>query len=193
MMTTAFKNSVENVYHNMIIYSILTEVATIIMGIVLFFLPNATNKVIGILVGVIFLLNGLNSIYKYFKRDGAKIFSLNFIFGILYVLLGLVIIIYPFTVVEFVTISLGLFVMVNAASKINYGFWLKKGNEDSWLITLVSGILLLIIGILIMFNPFASLTLTRLAGMFLVLTGILDLTDTILFKNRAKEIMDIFW
>ena len=192
-MASAFKNSIENVYHNMVLYSIITEIITVIMGIVLFFLPNVTNKVIGILVGIIFLINGLNSLYKYLKRDGAKIFSLSFVFGILYAILGLIIIIYPFTVVEFVTICLGLFVVVNAASKINYGIWLKKGNEDAWLITLVSGILLLIIGILIIFNPFASLTLTKLAGIFLILTGILDFTDTILFKNRAKEIMEIFW
>ena len=192
-MATTFKKSIENVYRNMITYSIITEVLTVIMGCVLFFLPNASNKVIGILVGIIILVNGLNAIYKYFKRDGAKIFALNFVFGILYAILGLVIIIYPFTVVEFVTVSLGLFVVVNAASKINYGLWLKRGNEDAWLITLVSGILLLIIGILIIFNPFASLTLTRLAGVFLILTGILEFTDTILFKNRAKEIMEIFW
>lgn len=61
-------------------------------------------------------------------------------FGVLYSILGVVIILYPYSVMEFVTVCLGLFVIINGATKINYGIWLKRGNEDSWLVTLVTGI-----------------------------------------------------
>ncbi len=192
-MASGFKNSIENMYKRMIIYSLLTALFTIIMGIVLLLLPNATNKVVGIIVGIIFLIEGINSVYKYFHREGAKLYNLNLIFGVLYALLGVVIILYPFTVVEFVTVCLGIYMIINGASKVNYALWLKRGNEESWLITLATGILIAIVGILVIFNPFASLTLTKLAGAFLIITGILDFMDTILFRNRSKEIMEIFW
>lgn len=192
-MASGFKNSIENMYKRMIIYSLLTALFTIIMGIVLMLLPNATNKVVGIIVGIIFLIEGINSVYKYFHREGAKLYNLNLIFGVLYALLGVVIILYPFTVVEFVTVCLGIYMIINGASKVNYALWLKRGNEESWLITLATGILIAIVGILVIFNPFASLTLTKLAGAFLIITGILDFMDTILFRNRSKEIMEIFW
>lgn len=192
-MASGFKNSIENMYKRMIIYSLLTALLTIIMGIVLLLLPNATNKVVGIIVGIIFLIEGINSVYKYFHREGAKLYNLNLIFGVLYALLGVVIILYPFTVVEFVTVCLGIYMIINGSSKVNYALWLKKGNEESWLITLATGILIAIVGILVIFNPFASLTLTKLAGAFLIITGILDFMDTILFRNRSKEIMEIFW
>ena len=192
-MASGFKNSIENMYKRMIIYSLLTALFTIIMGIVLLLLPNATNKVVGIIVGIIFLIEGINSVYKYFHREGAKLYNLNLIFGVLYALLGVVIILYPFTVVEFVTGCLGIYMIINGASKVNYALWLKRGNEESWLITLATGILIAIVGILVIFNPFASLTLTKLAGAFLIITGILDFMDTILFRNRSKEIMEIFW
>lgn len=192
-MASGFKNSIENMYKRMIIYSLLTALFTIIMGIVLLLLPNVTNKVVGIIVGIIFLIEGINSVYKYFHREGAKLYNLNLIFGVLYALLGVVIILYPFTVVEFVTVCLGIYMIINGSSKVNYALWLKKGNEESWLITLATGILIAIVGILVIFNPFASLTLTKLAGAFLIITGILDFMDTILFRNRSKEIMEIFW
>ena len=192
-MASGFKNSIENMYKRMIIYSLLTALLTIIMGIVLLLLPNATNKVVGIIVGIIFLIEGINSVYKYFHREGAKLYNLNLIFGVLYALLGVVIILYPFTIVEFVTVCLGIYMIINGASKVNYALWLKRGNEESWLITLATGILIAIVGILVIFNPFASLTLTKLAGAFLIITGILDFMDTILFRNRSKEIMEIFW
>ena len=187
-MASSFKNSIENMYKRMIIYSILTSILTVAAGVVLLLVPELTNKVVGIIAGVIFLIEGINSIYKYFHREGAKLYNLNLVFGVLYSILGVVIIIYPFTVV-----CLGLYMIINGASKVNYALWLKRGNEDSWLITLATGILVAIVGVLVIFNPFASLTLTKLAGAFLIITGILDFMDTILFKNRSKEIMEIFW
>lgn len=192
-MASPFKNNIANMYKRMITYSIITSIFTIIAGVLLLFLPNVTNKVVGIIAGIIFLVAGVNSIYKYFHREGAKLYNLNLVFGVLYSILGVVIIIYPFTVVEFVTVCLGLYMIINGASKVNYALWLKRGNEESWLITLATGILVAVVGVLVIFNPFASLTLTKLAGAFLIITGILDFMDTILFKNRSKEIIEIFW
>ncbi len=192
-MANGLKNSIENMYKRMIMYSVITAILTMITGIVLLLVPELSGKVLGVIVGIIFLVAGINSIYKYFHREGAKLYNLNLIFGVIYAVLGVVIILIPSSVIEFITVCLGLYMIVNGASKINYGLWLKKGSEDSWLITLATGILVAIIGVLVIFNPFASLTLTKLAGAFLVITGILDFMDTILFKNRSKEIMEIFW
>ena len=192
-MANPFKNSIENVYNRMIIYSLLTSILAILVGLTLMFLPSVSNKIVGIIMGVVILIFGINAVYKYFHRDGAKIYSLNIVFGVLYSILGVVIILYAFSVMEFVRVCLGIFIIINGATKINYGVWLKKGNEDSWLVTLVTGIFLVIIGIMLVFNPFASLTLTQLCGAFLIIVGILNVSDTILFKKRAKEIMEIFW
>lgn len=192
-MANGLRNSIENMYKRMIWYSIGTALITIITGIVLLLVPELSGKVLGIIVGIIFLIEGINSIYKYFHREGAKLYNLNLVFGVTYAVLGVVIILVPSSVVEFITICLGIYMIVNGASKVNYALWLKRGNEDSWLITLATGILVAIVGVLVIFNPFASLTLTKLAGAFLIITGILDFMDTILFKNRSKEIMEIFW
>ena len=192
-MANGLKNSIENMYKRMIWYSIGTALITVITGIILLLVPELSGKVLGMIVGIIFLIEGINSIYKYFHREGAKLYNLNLVFGVIYAVLGVVIILVPSSVVEFITICLGIYMIVNVASKVNYALWLKRGNEDSWLITLATGILVAIVGILVIFNPFASLTLTKLAGAFLIITGILDFMDTILFKNRSKEIMEIFW
>lgn len=192
-MANGLRNSIENMYKRMIWYSIGTALITIITGIVLLLVPELSGKELGIIVGIIFLIEGINSIYKYFHREGAKLYNLNLVFGVIYAVLGVVIILVPSSVVEFITVCLGIYMIVNGASKVNYALWLKRGNEDSWLITLATGILVAIVGVLVIFNPFASLTLTKLAGAFLIITGILDFMDTILFKNRSKEIMEIFW
>lgn len=192
-MAKGLKSNIKNVYNRMMLYNIIISAISIIVGIVLLFISNMSNKLLGGIMGVVLLLAGLNSIYKYFHRDGAKLYSLSLVFGIIYVIIGVVLIVYPYKVREFVSISLALYIIVDAASKLNYSYWLKKGNEDGWLVILASGILLLIIGILIIFNPFVNLTIIKLVGAFLIIGGVLDLNDTVLFKRRAKEIMDIFW
>ena len=55
MAKAPFKNSIENVYNRMIIYSLITAIASILVGLVLVFLPSVSNKVVGIIVGVVFL------------------------------------------------------------------------------------------------------------------------------------------
>ena len=55
------------------------------------------------------------------------------------------------------------------------------------------GLALIIFGILVLANPFASLTITKLVGSFLILASILDITDLILLKNKSDEITKIFW
>ena len=46
-MASSFKNSIENMYKRMIIYSILTSILTVAAGIVLLLVPELTNKVVG--------------------------------------------------------------------------------------------------------------------------------------------------
>lgn len=192
-MAKGFKNSSRNVFKRMNTYTIVVSIITMIIGLILLFLPEQSAKLIGVLAGIMVLCTGITSLYKYFKRDGAKIFSLNLTFGVVFCIIGALLIIYPYTVSQFVTICLGLAIVVNGATKINNAIWLKRGNEKAWLNTLASGVLLLVIGLLVLFNPFANLTLTSLVGAFLLICGVLDLVDAITFSLRSDEIIEIFW
>ena len=192
-MARGFKNSAKNVFRRMNNLSVLVAIITIILGLILLLMPEKTNKIVGTMVGISVLLTGLATIYKYFKRDGAKIYALSLTFGVIFAIIGVLLIVYPYTVMQFVTICFGISIIVSGASRINNAFWLKKGNEESWLTTLGAGILVVAIGLLILFNPFANLTLTKLVGAFLIIMGVLDLVDAIAFRLRSEEIIDIFW
>ncbi len=193
-MAKGLKNKVVRRFNSMLMYSFIVAGMTLLLGLALLIVPSdISNKMVGIFAGCVFIVSGISSIFKYLHRDGAKLYSLNLAFGIIYGLLGLFIILFPFTIVSFVTISLGIYLVISGALKLNYAFWLKKGNEDSWSITVASGIMLIIFGILVMFNPFVKLALPKLTGAFLLVSAALDITDTVLFKKRAKEIMEIFW
>lgn len=183
----------EGRFNKMLLTSIGTSVLFLVLGIVMLFLPELTNNLLGILVGIVFLVSGANTIFKFFQRDGAKLYSFNLIFGILLSIIGVVIMLSPSAIASALTICLGLYFIVFGSNKVTYGIWFKIGDDSSWLITLVIGIMYIVIGFLIIGNPFSALTLTKLMGIFLIISAVLDLTDVILLKKRAKEVSKIFW
>ena len=58
-----------------------------------------------------------------------------------------------------------------------------KRVTDKWIGTLVMGIVTIILGVLLIFNPFAGITITKLAGAFLVVVAVFDLIDTYIIQK----------
>lgn len=187
------RETIDERFNKMLTISIVSSIVIALVGAVLLFMPKLSNKLIGVIMGVLFILYGITTIYKYITRNGAKLYSLNLLYGIIILLIGVIIVLVPFSVTSFLTICLGLYLIIIGINKVTYGIWFKIGNHSSWLITLVIGIMLIFFGILILSNPFSSLTITRLVGAFLILASILDITDLILLKKRSDEISKIFW
>ena len=53
-------------------------------------------------------------------------------------------------------------------------------------------ILTVLMGVLVSFNPFKSFMLiTRLTGLFLIASGLFDILSSMLFRKRAKVILQI--
>ena len=187
------RETIDERFNKMLTISIVSSIVIALVGAVLLFMPKLSNKLIGVIMGSLFILYGITTIYKYITRNGAKLYSLNLLYGIIILLIGVIIVLVPFSVTSFLTICLGLYLIIIGINKVTYGIWFKIGNHSSWLITLVIGIMLIFFGILVLSNPFSSLTITRLVGAFLILASILDITDLILLKKRSDEISKIFW
>ena len=152
-----------------------------LVGLVLLLIPGTLNKLIGILIGVALLAVGIIAIVKYIKeKDNGS--SLNLVSGILYSVLGVIIIIYPYSIINLVTICLGVYLVINGLLKLKLSFVLKR-ITDKWIGTLIMGIITVILGVVLIFNPFAGITITKLAGAFLVVFAVFDLIDTYIIQK----------
>lgn len=153
-----------------------------LVGLVLLLIPGTLNKLIGILIGAFLLFVGISAILKYLKNKENNS-SLNFVSGILYSVLGAIIIIYPYSIINLVTICLGIYLVINGLLKIKVSLILKT-ITDKWIGTLIVGIITIILGLLLIFNPFAGITITKLAGAFLVIVAVFDLIDTYVIQKK---------
>lgn len=163
-----------------------------LLGLVVFLNSEMTNKMIGLLIGTFFLISGILSIFTFVDKNKIRLFRWNLIFGILSLLLGILIMFNPLSIVNFLNITLGIWLIVEAFNKIVYFTYLKKVGEESGKILLVSSILFFFLGIMIILNPFRSLLITKTIGIFIILYNILNLNDLVLLKRRSKNFLKLF-
>ena len=119
-------------------------------------------------------------------------FYFNLIYGIISIALGLFVILNPFAIANILTVGMGIWLIINGGLKLNYGLKLKRINERAWALTLTVGIISIIFGLMTILNPFAKLLVVEVIGLFLIVYGIIDFTDSLLLKKRAKEFIKVF-
>ena len=77
------RESSADTFRKVISTSIASSIILFLVGVIMLFLPSLTNRIIGLVIGAMILISGFNMTYKYFKRDGARLYSYNLVFGII--------------------------------------------------------------------------------------------------------------
>ena len=182
-----------NYFNKLLTYSILSGVLYFMIGVFFFFYPLESIRIIGVITGFLFIISSIITGYKYFKGTGAQLYRYDLIFSILKLIVGIILIVAPYELSDFLTKVFGIFVIISGANKTSYGLWFKIGNEPSWLLTITVGIMFIVFGIILVLFPFTNVFVHILIGIFLMVYGVLEIISTSLVKKRAQEIITIFW
>lgn len=164
----------------------------VLLGTILYLRPSTAIKTVSWLIGLYFAIQGIVSIVSYLKKDRISLLNFNLIYGIISILVGLFVILNPFAIANILTVGLGIWLIISGGLKINYGARLKLIKENSWLLTLVVGIISVLFGLMVILNPFSKLVLVEVIGLFMLVYGVIDLTNIILIKRRAKDFIKLF-
>lgn len=175
------KESKETVINAKKTYPVASFIMALI-GLILLFLPEETNKIIGLVIGAVFLIAGIISIITYYK-DSIKISRLNLISGILYGILGLIIVLNPLLIMKLATLFLGIYLIVNGVLKIYNSYMMHNITNSYWKGLLISGTIITIFGLILIINPFSGLIITKVAGAFLFMVSIFDIVNNKTYKK----------
>ena len=114
---------------------------------------------------------------------------MDLVYGIISIILGIVVISNPKAVASIIPIIMGLLIILNSGTKLQYSIELKKNNNNLWKSTMILSLISTLCGVLLIFNPFKGAAfLTRLIGFLILLYAILDIISTIAIKNTVKKI-----
>jgi uncharacterized membrane protein HdeD (DUF308 family) len=150
------------------------------MGIYIYANPEMANSTLSFIVGFLFILFGLSSLFSFIKRGNIILFNNNLVYGVLLMLVGL----FAMFMGNVLNVLLGIYVGLLGIQRINYAIFLKKFNESSWLLTLVIGVLYIAVGVITVFTD--SDALIKVSAICLISLGLLNFLHVSLLRKRSR-------
>ena len=173
--------------------SIITIIASFVIGIVLLAWPDKSITVVSILTGATTILLGVTawiSLWKTLEQISTVSAKMH-VAGTVCIIVGLIICIKYQSIIAILLFIFGVFITISGAVDLITSFYSKSSGIVSWGVSTFLSIAVLILGVVIMINPFStSVALVRLVGAGLVGYAIVDLVTFIQIKKAAKEIQE---
>lgn len=170
---------------------LISTVVTLILGVVLAFEPGGSIKVITAIIAILFMLIGLFQLVDYLRQGKVeKMMSLSLILGIILFGIGVFLFVNLESLINFITTLIGVTIMIKSLFKLQFAFNIK-GVSDKWFYNLIVGIVGMILGIILLVNPFASAELfLRIVGILLVIGSIAELVETFMVLRTLDDVKD---
>lgn len=181
-------------FEKMMLISLGVALLDIIVGILFIVCDSFSTSLNMVILGATILIHGLFYIIRYlYDGFGKKVFAVDLIVGVASVVLGLFTIFNPFDPLTLLGVLFCLWLVISGAEKLYYGILFMKKQEDIYpLVTFIS-VLFFVMGILAIINPFKLfMVISRLVGLFIICGGLFEILICMLFRKRAKYILDMF-
>lgn len=170
---------------------LISTVVTLILGVVLAFEPGGSIKVITAIIAILFMLIGLFQLIDYLRQGKIeKMMSLSLILGIILFGVGVFLFVNLESLINFITTLIGITIMIKSLFKLQFAFNIK-GVSDKWFYNLIVGLVGMILGIVLLVNPFESAELfLRIVGILLVVGSIAELVETFMVLRTLDDVKD---
>lgn len=161
--------------------SLAISIVLIIFALLLIFRPAQSLTFIVICLGVILAATGIYHMFSYFtSTKEMKAFSFELIEGIISLCIGLLLIAKPNLINEFLATLVGAWIIIQSVLRFQFSFNLKASDNKNWLLMLVLSVLTFILGIMIIFNPFATIAaVTTICGIMLLISEVINIIEAI--------------
>ena len=167
----------------------MMAVLGILAGGLLVVFPEQSINILTYAIGIMSLVYGVVKIVSYFRnREMSYLFVMEMILGIILVGIGIFSFVNPGGIFAVLPIILGILVIIEGVSKIQRAKWLREYGSPKWKIILLVGLLIGILGIVLVVNPFNALVLTvRIMGAVMLADGVAGLWVGFMLNKFSRE------
>lgn len=175
---------------------IVISVMLCVLGILLIAIPEFSVSALGFICGIILILFGIIRLVGFYSKDLYRLaFQYDLALGIMTLIIGIIMLINPGNLMNFICIILGLSCLADGVFKIQISFDAKTfGIRGWWLILAWAVITGLFGGILLVHSSEGSNILAIILGLTLLSEGILNLSTMItavkIIKHQRPNIID---
>lgn len=182
--------SIQDLFKKTYLLTITSSIVCLLLGVLLLLKTTITLSAIAVVLGIVLILIGFSMVFRYFS-DGAMryLFGYSLLYAILDIVMGFIMISSPDSIILLIAVFTSVTLMIEFISKIQLGMILKNVEINNWIYEVIIGILLLFAAIILISNPIrGTLTLTKVMGLLIIATSIVNICDCICLKIRLKDI-----
>ncbi|MBP3635050.1 MAG: DUF308 domain-containing protein [Bacilli bacterium] len=172
--------------------SIVSSILLLLFGLLLVFNAEGFIKSISAIIGVILLLIGIFPVVDYFRyRKEGVLAGIGLISGIFSIVCGLMFLLNENMLMILVPVFIGVWMIINGINRFQIAFEIKDNNVNSWVITFIFSILIIIGGAYFIINPISGATfVTQTLGIIICIYAVLDIIDCILIRVKFKRVTE---
>ena len=169
--------------------SLISGIAFLVLGIVIFLNPDIVVKVISYGIGGLLILIGIYKSVNYYIQDKRlKVVNKNELaFGITAIVLGIVFIFLASAIELLLRFIVGSWVIIAGINKIMATFYTTDRTSKFYSLIIV-GLILIGIGLYIVIVSNLALSII---GLFMMLYGVIDVVSFFVYKEKDNEYDDV--
>lgn len=167
---------------------IISSVIAFILGLIMAVVPNVSLQAMSIVIGIFMIVYGVALMVLDFMAHHVYIPFYGIMSGLLSIIAGIILIAMPNVLSVVFAIALGIWIILSSVNVISISLTVR-GKVQNWYLWLLLGIIDLVCGVIILFNPFASsISIVVLGGIIIMVHSVITIVDMIMIKNDAKEL-----
>ncbi len=173
--------------------SICISIMFIIIGIIMVLMPKMSLEILGVILSVILIINGVILMITDIKLNNNFIPVDMLPASMLSILLGIMMLIYPNVLSIIIPLMLGTWFIMTSIFKIRLTLYLSKIQNTPWLLLMLISILSIVCGFILILNPIdSSVAITLFIGIVIIVYAISDIINMIVLKRNIKNIAKYF-
>ncbi len=160
------------------------------LGIVLIVNPDATLEFICYMLAVLLIVVGIVSLVNYLRKDVAgMIYRYDLVVGLCTILGAVLVLIKIEEIKNLIPVVLGFIITSSGILKMQNSVDMLRLKHGKWYISFALAMINIVIGIVLLINPFAKeTTLILMVGIALVYSGLSDLFVTVSVSKVLSEL-----
>jgi uncharacterized membrane protein HdeD (DUF308 family) len=163
--------------------TLIVGAVTVILGLIVSLHPSGSLNVIAVLLGILMIFSGIFHLIRVFDRDEQHRVWLG-ITGLLYVVIGVVLIRHLHLTVALIGLVVGLTWIVQGLSSLFGGVGGSREGHGWWIFF---GIVSLIAGIVVVSAPITSVTaLAALLGIWFIVMGLFEVVGAFFIRRAVS-------
>ena len=173
--------------------SICISIMFIIIGIIMVLMPKMSLEILGVILSVILIINGVILMITDIKLNNNFIPVDMLPASMLSILLGIMMLIYPNILSIIIPLMLGTWFIMTSIFKIRLTLYLSKIQNNPCLLLMLISILSIVCGFILILNPIdSSVAITLFIGIVIIVYAISDIINMIVLKRNIKNIAKYF-